>query len=259
MARAKFPTHIVPATGFLRKWLLSAALCAATAVCIEGQSAQQSSADESWTATRDNTAPNANPSRTTESHSKSGNRTVDRQRVDLLGPSGGYQPSTEIETETVQVDTTTTRTVVRSYRWDGNGQKILARVSEQESKTTTSGDTRTERKTSAADVNGNLQVLRREIADTKKVSPNVEETKNTIYERDSYGGFSQAQQTREVKTRIADDSTAVKKTTLVPDGNGNWQVSDVTEKTIKDDGPNRTTEERVSHSDLNGRLYETGR
>jgi hypothetical protein len=36
-------------------------------------------------------------------------------------------------------------------------------------------------------------------------------------------------------------------------------VPDVTEKLIKDDGPNRTTEERVSRSDLEGRLFQTSR
>jgi len=62
-----------------------------------------------------------------------------------------------------------------------------------------------------------------------------------------------------VKTHGADDSVAVKTTTLMPDGNGRWRVSGVTEKTIKDDGQNRTTEERVSRPDLDGRLQESSR
>jgi len=40
----------------------------------------------------------------------------------------------------------------------------------------------------------------------------------------------------------------------LPDGNGHWQVSEVREGTIKDDGKNRTTEERVSRPDANGNL-----
>src|SRR5262249_21313357 len=74
-----------------------------------------------------------------------------------------------------------------------------------------------------------------------------------------YGGFTQAVQTQESKTIGKDDSIAVKKTTLRPDGNGSWTVSAVTETTTKNDGKNRTTEERTSLPDLEGRLHESSR
>ena len=255
MAHVNVRIHIVK---LLLKAIIAAAACVAGAVCVQAQNSQQSGGDESWTTTRDTTPQYGNSSRTTESHSKSGNRTVDKQRMEFLGPNGGYQPAVETETETVQVDATTTRTVVRTYQWEANGRRILAGVSEQESRATAGGGVRTESKVSASDVNGNFQVIRREVADTKTVRPGVEETKSTVYERDSYGGFSQAEQTQEVKTHAGDD-VAVKKTTLMPDGNGGWQVRDVTEKTIKADGKDRTTEERISRPDLNGRLEERSR
>ncbi len=256
MAHINVRIHIAK---LLLKVIIAAAVCVAGAVCVQAQNSQQSGGDESWTTTRDTTQQYANSSRTTESHRKSGNRTVDKQRIEFLGPNGGYQPAVETETETVEVDATTTRTLVRTYQFDANGQRTLARVSEQEARTTASGGVRTENKVSASDVNGHFQVIRREVADTKTVRPGVEETKSTVYQRDSYGGFSQAEQTQEVKTHAADDSVAVKKTTLMPDGNGGWQVSDVTEKTIKADGKVRTTEERVSRPDLHGRLQERSR
>jgi hypothetical protein len=241
----------------LLKSIIAAVFCVAGTVCVQAQN--QQSGDESSTTTRETTPQYANSSRTTESHTKSGNRTVDKRRMEFLGPNGGYQPTSETETETVQVDATTTRTVVRTYQWDGNGQRALASVSEQESRTTAGGGVHTDNKVSAADGNGHFQLVRREVADTKTVSPGVEETRSTVYQRDSYGGFSQAEQTQEVKTHAADDSVAVKKTTLMPDGNGSWKVSDVTEKTIKADGKDRTTEERVSRPDLDGRLEERSR
>jgi hypothetical protein len=259
MTRTRFQAHLVPsAAGNFTKSILSATFCVATAICVQAQDQQQSSGDESWTATKDNAA-NFNPLRTTESHSKSGNRTVDKQRLEARGLNGSYQPLSETETETIQVNDTTTRTVVRTYQWAGNGQKTLASVTEEESRTNAGGDAHVERKTSSADVNGHFQVVRREIADTKKISPNVEETKRTVYQSDGYGGLAQAEQTQELKTQVADDSVAVKKTTLTPDANGKWRVSGVTEKTIKDDGKNRITEERVSGPDLEGRLQESSR
>jgi hypothetical protein len=258
MAHAKLRTHIVPSLTSVRS-VIFVALCFGAITNAQTQDRQKPSGDESWTASGDTTAPNANPSRVIESHSKSGNRTVDKRRVDVLGLNGSYRPSGETETETIQVDASTMRTIVRSYRWDENGQKILAHVTEENSRSTAGGDTHLERKTSAADVNGNLRVVGREIEDTKQLSPGVEETKNTLYQADSYGGFSQTQQTQELKTHRAGDSVEVKTTTRLPDGNGNWKVSKVTEKTVKDDGKNLTTEESVSHSDLEGRLYETKR
>lgn len=260
MACEKLQIHIVPSTAKrLVNSMIFVALCAGWAVCTQAQDAQQSSSEESWTTTKESNVANANPARTTESHTKSGNRTVDKQRVEVLGPNGGYQPAYETETETIQVNATTTRTVARTYRWDGNGQRKLWQMTEEEARSAASGEGHVVRKISNADENGYLQVVQREVADTKKTSPGVEETKSTVYRPDGYGGFTQTVQTQELRTRNADDSVEVKKTTMVPDGNGSWGVSEQTAKTIKDDGKNRTTEERVSRPDAEGRLYEISR
>jgi len=220
--------------------------------------AQQTS-DESWSKTTELTVGNANPSRTTESHTKSGNRTVDKTRVEVIGVNGQYRPDSETETETVRVNDTTTRTVVRTYKWDGNGRRTLVEVSEEKAQSTSSGDGQAVRTTSRSDLNGNLQVVKREETDTKKTSPDAQETKTKVYTADGYGGLTMALETQEVQKRGANDSTEVKKTTLVPDGNGNWTVGQVKEKTIKQDGKNRTTEERISQPDTEGRLSELSR
>jgi hypothetical protein len=248
----------VSATKLLMVALTVVVLCGFSAFRVQAQNPQQSS-DESWTATTETSVENTNPSRTTESHSKSGNRSLDKQRTEVLGPDGRYRPNSETEKETVQVDAATTRTVERTYTWDGDGRRRLAQMTEEESRITPTGDTHAVRATSNCDVNGNLQVVQREVADTKKTSPDVEETKSTVYRADSYGGFTQSMQTQELKKHGADDSVEVKKTTLVPDGNGNWGVGEVTEKTVKGDGKIRTIEERVSHSDAEGRLSEVSR
>jgi len=259
MAPAGVQTGIVPrAASLSTRTMVLAALLTVLAVCARSQDSQKTG-DESWTKSKETNLANFNPSRTTNSHTKAGNRTVDKERVDVLGPNGGYQPSSETETETVQIDANTTRTVVRTYRFDDNGQRSLAQVSEEESKTTAAGNARVERKTSNADVNGHLQVARREVMDTRKISPDVEETKSTVYRADSYGGFTQTEQTEELKTHNRDDSVVSKKTTFTPDGNGRWKVNDVTEKTVKADGKDRTSEEQVSRADLNGRLQESAR
>jgi hypothetical protein len=249
-----------PARRFLPlKAMALVMLFLAAAISLEAQDAQKSGGDESWTKTTEKAEQNVTPSRTTDIHTKSGNRTVDKQRVEVLGPNGGYQPFLETETETVQVDPANTRTVVRTYQWNGNGQRILAQVTEENSRTSASGEQRVERKTSKTDINGNFRVVQREVADTRNLGSGAEETKSSVYRADSYGGFTKVGETEEWKKRGADNSVAVKKTTLLPDGNGGFKVSGVTEKTIKDDGKSRTTEERVLASDLDGRLQEDSR
>jgi hypothetical protein len=149
--------------------------------------------------------------------------------------------------------------VVRTYRWDGNGRRQLSQVTEEDARTTTSGDKQVTRTTSNSDVNGYFQVVQREVAETTKSSPDTQETKTTLYQADGNGGFSTLQQTHELEKRNADHSVEVQKTLLVPDGNGNWQVGEVKEQTIKEDGKNRTTEERISRADVNGKLSELSR
>src|SRR5712671_1653190 len=258
MAYAKPENQIAGSTLFI-SLMISVLFCFGSAASTQAQDAQRNSSDESWSATTETSVNNANPSRTTESHARSGNRSVDKQRVEVLGPNGRYQPDSETEKETVRVDATTTRTVVRTYTWDGNGQRKLAQVTEEEARSAASGDAQTVRTTLSSDVNGRLRVVQRETADTRKTSPDVQETKTTVYLADGNGGFTTFRQTQELQKRSADHRLEEKETTLLPDGNGNWKVGEVKEKTIQEDGKNRTTEERVSRPDLDGRLSEFSR
>ena len=143
---------------------------------------------------------------------------------------------------------------MRTYTWDANGQRKLAKVTEEEARTSASGDVQAGRTTSSSDLNGNLQVVQREVADTRKTSPDAQETKTTVYLADGNGGFTTSRQTQELQKRSADQKVELKKTTLLPDGNGNWEVGEVTKKSIKEDGKKRITEEQVSRPDSEGRL-----
>src|ERR1700746_3861044 len=160
--------------------MISVILCVGLAVSAQAQEAQPNDANESWNATAQTSGDNANPSRTMESYTKSGNRSVDKTRAEVLDVDGRYQPDSDTETETIQVDATTTRTVVRTYRFDANGQKrYLIQVTVQEARSATNGDTHAVSTTSNPDVNGNLRVVQREVADTRKTSPDAHETKAT--------------------------------------------------------------------------------
>ena len=246
-------------TKFIIKLIISVIFCALAPVCAQAQNAQPNGTTESWTATTQTSLQNTSPSRTTDSHVRSGNQTVDKQIVEALGPNGRYQSSSETEKETIHVDATTTRTVVRSYSWDVNGQRDLQQVKEEEARSSASGDVHVIRTMSESDGNGNLQVIQREVADTRKISPDVQETKTTTYLPNGNGGLTPSLQTQELQKRIAGHRVEVKKTLLQPNSSGNWEVAEAKETTLKEENKNRTSEERISRPDSEGGLSEVSR
>lgn len=249
----------VSATKLLVTAMISAVLCFGLAVCARAQEARQNSSYESWTATTEGSTQNVTPWRRTESRTKSGNRTVDKLRVEVLGPDHQFRPDTDIETETVRLDNTTTHTAERTYKWDGNGRRTLAWITEAEARTPGSGDGQVVSTTWSSDVNGNLQTAKREVTDIRNASTETRETTTKVYLGDGNGGFTLAVQTQELQKQIDDRTIEVKKKTLLPDGNGNWKVDELTEHTIQANGRNQTTEERVSRPDGEGRLLEVSR
>ena len=89
------------------------------------------------------------------------------------------------------------------------------------------------RNTSSADADRRLQLVRREIQDTKKISPNVEDSKATAYTVGSDGKMAPSVQTEERRTRSDDKTVQFRKSTLLPDVNGKWQVQEVRDGVIK--------------------------
>ena len=112
---------------------------------------------KSWTATTDLKGNDLNPTRIIESHSQTGNRTLDERSVQIRGSDGHLEPYQDIERETLQVDATTMRTTTRTFGRDLNGRKTLVQVTEEENHTLPGGDSNVIRITSNPDVYGKLQ------------------------------------------------------------------------------------------------------
>lgn len=218
----------------------------------------QSAPATNWTATTESQDANQDAIRTVESHSQSGNRTVDEQSVQRRGSDGSFEPYQDIEKETVQVDATTVRTTTRTFNRNADGEKTLAEVTEEETRTSAGGDSNVARTTSAPDANGNLQLIRRQLEETKKTSPNEEESKTTVLLPDINGGLTPVVKVQERRQRDANGSGTVEsqKTTLLPDGAGNWQVGEIRKTTSKQEGPDHSTDESVSRPDSEGKLGE---
>jgi hypothetical protein len=216
-------------------------------------------ANNSWTDTTDSQSDNLNPTRTVESHTHSGNRTLDNQSVQRRGSGGQFEPYQDIEKETVQMDATSVRTITRTYGRDSDGAKTLLQVTEEEKHNLPGGGSNVVRSTSNPDANGDLQLVQRQIEETKKISKDVEETKTTVMLPSINGGIAPAMQVEERRERGANDTVQSQKTTLLPDGAGHWQVGEVQHSTTKQEGKSRSTEDQVSRPDSEGNMGQVSR
>lgn len=237
---------------------MGAYFCFGAALWAQTSDSQTADGNKSWTATTASQSDYGNPTRTTESYTHSGNRTVDKQSVQRRASDGHFEPFQEIEKESVQVNAATVRTVTRTFGWT-NGAKALIQVTEEERQDLPDGDSKVVRATSNPDPNGNLQLVKREIEETKKIGKDSEETKTTVMLPSINGGMAPAMQVQERSNRGANDTVESQKTTLLPDDSGNWKVSEVRQTTSRQDGKNRSSEERVSRSDSEGKLGEVSR
>jgi hypothetical protein len=239
---------------------LAVAACFCFTVALSAQTADSSSANanQSWTATSESQS-DTGPTRTSESHTQSGNRTVDNQFIQRRNSDGQYEPYQDIEKETVQVDPNTVRTITRTYGRDANGDKSVMQVVEEEKRTSPAGDSNVVRSTSNADGNGGLQLIQRQIEETKQTSKNVEETKTTLMLPNPNGGLTSALKVQERREKDANGTVESQKTTLIPDGAGNWRVGEIRQATTTQQGENGSVDERVSRPDADGYIRQVSR
>jgi len=219
----------------------------------------QANQSESWTKTTESHPANMNPTRTTQSHQKSSSGTVDHQTVERLGPDGHYEPYYDVETESVQVNGTTTRTIERTFARDASGQRILTQVAEEEKQSLPAGAEKVVRTTSNTDLDGRLRVAQREVTDTKRINQETQEKNTTVFLPDVQGGMAPSMQVQRREKRNADHTVQVQTSTLLPDGSGKWQVHERKESTIKDDGKERTSDEQVLRPGIDGKMAPVSR
>src|ERR1700683_285317 len=251
------PARIMKSVYFLFIVVLIFALTQASAPALgqSGSDASTGSASQSWTATTQQQLPsNENPTRTSETHTESGGRTVDNLHTESMGMDGRYEPYLDVKKETVKVDASTVRTVERTFGRDSEGRKTLVQVTEEEKRTLPGGEVKVVRTTSDPDTNGVLQTVQQELRDTRQINSSVQETKSTILTASPNGGLTPSVRTTDRETKTGDHDVAFHKSTSLPDSNGNWQLSEVREGTVKGDGKVQAKEESVLRPGTEGNL-----
>ena len=237
----------------LRRTLSAVVLTFGFAASISAQDAN-TSADQSWRSSSEQSGSGSVPTRTMETHRESDGKVIDTRSIQRAGAGGRYEPFLDTEKESVKVDASTTRTVVRTYGRDPDGRRKLVQQIEETVQGSPDGDSKVSRTTSNPDVNGSLQVIQREQEATKRTGPNSQETMTTVLAPDANGRFVPMMQVKEQQTKASNSVTEVRKSTLLPDANGKWQVSEVREGRMETAGKDVTKSEQVSRPDSEGRL-----
>lgn len=238
---------------------IAACCCSRPMLWAQASDSQTGEANQSWTAATETQSDGVSLTRTVESHNQRGNQTLDNQSLQRRGSDGRFEPYQDIEKTTVQVDASTVRTTTRTFGRDADGAKMLVQVTEEEKHILPGGASNVVRNTSSPDVNGKLQLVQREIAETKKTGKDVEETKTTVLLPSANGGLDPSMKMEERRTSGANGTVESQKTTLFPDGTGRWQVGETRQATTTQEGKNRSTEERVFRPDSDGKLGEVSR
>jgi len=208
--------------------------------------------DESWTTSSENLTDQSNPYRTIESHTKSGNRTVDNKTVEVRGPNGQYELYFRVETETIEESPTSTRSITRTYNPGGDRNEHLTQITQVEAHD--SGDvSRVEKTMSSADLDGKFQVKERETTVITKGSDG-QRTQTTIFLPNTTGEFVPSMQVNEQQKQSSNGTIKTKKETLFPELSGRWQTYEVHEQTVRGDDQNRTTDDRLFRRDYVGNI-----
>ena len=217
---------------------------------------QDRSTDNSWTTNSQQSDPRGslNPIRSHTTHSEVDGRVIDKTVTERLGPDGRYIPYSEIERESIRVNDTTVRTIERSYGTNPDGRSTLTQEIEEESHSLADGAKHVTRTTSNPDANGALRVVQRAMIDSKVVSPDVRDTKTTLFSADGSGGLGPTIEIEERERRTDASTVQFTKSTSLSDGAGHWRVSELREGTTRQEAGGTTKEESVRRPDSNGKL-----
>ncbi len=246
-----------PLMASIGKWAQAMIIClaAATGSFLWAQTSGDAGQTKSWNSVNQSQmSGSTNPTRTSTSYSESGNRKTETQALERMGMDGHYEPYLTVEKETIKVNSTTTKTVDRSYVRDSNGERQLIQVTEEQSQTLGPGTTRTVRTTSNPDPNGNLQLVKREIEEQKQISPTVHETNTSVLTTDANGGLSESQRIERRETQSDSHTVQFQQSTQVRDVNGGWQTSEVRKGIVQENGTSHSREEEIAQPDADGKL-----
>ncbi len=249
-----------------RVWLCSLAVMALAAATGAAQAQQpqyrphtpkkkqEQAKGASGQSTRQDPTGVTTPTRTRNTTRKTPAGQVETAAVDTLSPDGTYEPSVEVEEETVVVDARTTRVIRRLYNRDPDGRRRLFERTEEEHQQLPNQGMRIVRRTSHADWDGHFRLTREEQTETREQGQGVTETRTVVRQPDINGGLNPVEQVETIERETQPGVRAIDRTQLLPDGNSRWEAREKRHRTVTTTQEQVRTEEEVYRRDPNRQL-----
>ena len=203
---------------------------------------------------RNDATGSTTPARWSVETSESGNRKTETQVLETLGVDGGYEPTVEIEQETIQIDAQTARVVRRLFARDADGRRKLIELTEEEQQHLGSDQQRVVSTISKPTLDGRMQVTRKQIQETARLGPQTTQTKTSVLQPSINGGLRAVERVTEIQEQKGPGVVEVRRTQVLPDGNGRWEPYQAVEQVIRKEGNEVHTEEELQRRDANRRL-----
>lgn len=176
------------------------------------------------------------------------------QVVSVPGINGGSKTLVDQDTQTVQVDANTTRTIKRTYGQGPDGQRQLVAVEQTDITTLGDGKSKEISTLTQRNLDGNFDLIRRTVGETVPAGPDSTRTNLTVFTPGMAGAMTPAQKIEKVQ-RTGKTETSATTTELVPDGNGGWMTSRKTATVVQQqEGGQQTEDKKIFAPDANGNL-----
>jgi len=161
---------------------------------------------------------------------------------------------TDVERETVQVDSQTVKTVERVYRRDANGRRRLENVTEVELRTFPDGRAEAVQTKSTVDLNGRMQVWRQQRQETRSLGQDDWETTSSVMKPGPNGKLTPVYRIRQTERKGDDNVVRVERAVEETDLNSRWNVIEQRSATIQEKEGETVQQETVYEKSAFGEL-----
>ena len=172
--------------------------------------------------------------------------------LDRLKLGSEYGSASEAEKETVPLGSSGTRTTVKIYDRDVNGNRRLIETVVEEVQNLPGGRTDASRTVSRRDVDGRLKPIRKDTQETVPAGTNAYQTTTTIQLPGPSGSLVRAEQIIQKEQAKGENQIEIDRTHMLRGGSGNWETNDRRVSTTRKTGDQFSTDEAVYRYDTNG-------
>ncbi len=174
------------------------------------------------------------------------------RRLDKISLAGQYGSASEAEKETTPLGENGTRTTIRVYDRDANGNRTLVETVVEEVRNLPGDRTQAVRTVSRRDANNRMPVVRRYTQETSPAGTGAFHTKLTVFLPGSSGTLVPAEQVIQEERSKAQNEIEIDRTQLIPGASGRLQPNERRISSIRGPAGQTSTDEVVYRYDPGG-------